>query len=197
VAGSGAFLPLLEAFLESRRVKGDSPQGARRSLTRFFAFLRRQGIRDLRLVREAEVLAFLREERTLTNRFGRPTSLDQLAKVVGALRGFFAFLARSRKVLVSPARDLRLPRVERLPRTVLSLSEASRLMAAPETGARRRDRALLETLYGTGIRLNECVRLDLTDLDIREGTLLVRNGKGRRTESFRSWVAPFPLSTAT
>jgi integrase/recombinase XerD len=43
-----------------------------------------------------------------------------------------------------------------------------------------RDRAILETLYGTGIRRSECVRLDVKDLDLAEGLLLVRNGKGRK-----------------
>jgi integrase/recombinase XerD len=44
----------------------------------------------------------------------------------------------------------------------------------------RKDRAILETLYGTGIRRGECCRLALVDLDLSEATLLVRNGKGRK-----------------
>jgi integrase/recombinase XerD len=51
---------------------------------------------------------------------------------------------------------------------------------SPSTPVGQRNRALLETLYGTGIRLSECVRLDLTDADLGEGTLLVRCGKGRK-----------------
>jgi integrase/recombinase XerD len=43
-----------------------------------------------------------------------------------------------------------------------------------------RDRAILEVLYGTGIRVGECVRLELQDVDLREGRLLVRNGKGKK-----------------
>jgi integrase/recombinase XerD len=55
-------------------------------------------------------------------------------------------------------------------------------MAAPFPGSvlGKRDRAALETLYGTGIRRGECVRLDLTDLDLGQGVLLVRDGKGRK-----------------
>jgi integrase/recombinase XerD len=44
----------------------------------------------------------------------------------------------------------------------------------------RRDRALLELLYGTGLRMSECQRLDLMDVDLAQGILLVRNGKGRK-----------------
>lgn len=176
---------LLRAFLESRKVRGYSTQGLRRArkiLTRFFAYVRREGIRDPRSVQEAHVLGFLHHEQNLTNSFGRKTSLDQLLHELGALRAFFLFLEKSGEILASPARDVSLPRVERLPRTVLSLPEASRLMAAPRDQSRtgNRDRALLETLYGTGIRLHECLGLDLSDLDLLEGQLLIRTGKGRK-----------------
>jgi site-specific recombinase XerD len=60
--------------------------------------------------------------------------------------------------------------------------QAERLMTAPSPYSLvgRRDRALLETLYGTGLRRGECARLDVQDVDLREGTLLVRNGKGSK-----------------
>jgi integrase/recombinase XerC len=52
----------------------------------------------------------------------------------------------------------------------------------------RRDHAIMELLYGTGIRLGECVRLDVTDLDLTQEQLLVRNGKGKKDR-----VVPIPL----
>jgi integrase/recombinase XerD len=51
----------------------------------------------------------------------------------------------------------------------------------------KRDRAVLELLYGTGLRVGEASRLDVPDLDLREGVLLVRNGKGRKDR-----VVPVP-----
>ena len=55
-------------------------------------------------------------------------------------------------------------------------------MAAPFPGSSigKRDRAILELLYGAGIRLGEAVRADVSDLDLRQGLLLVRNGKGKK-----------------
>jgi len=84
-------------------------------------------------------------------------------------------------VFQNPARHLPLPHRQRLPRA-LSEAQARRLVNAPERGTvlGRRDGALLEVLYGTGLRLMECVRLDLKDLDLLSGALLVRTGKGRR-----------------
>jgi integrase/recombinase XerD len=77
---------------------------------------------------------------------------------------------------------LDLPRVRRLPRVVLSERDAERLvtMPWPSTALGKRDRAILELLYGTGIRVGECERLDLTDLDLEARTLLIRDGKGRK-----------------
>jgi integrase/recombinase XerD len=89
---------------------------------------------------------------------------------------------RQRLILLDPTAELVVPKASPLPRAVLSLTQARRLMNAPDpnTVLGRRDRAILELLYGTGIRLSECARLDLSDLDLSRGLLLVRDGKGRR-----------------
>jgi integrase/recombinase XerD len=62
---------------------------------------------------------------------------------------------------------------------------------SPATNVGKRDRAILETLYGTGIRRSECVRLDIADVDLLSGVLLVRNGKGRKDR-----VVPVPARSA-
>jgi site-specific recombinase XerD len=82
----------------------------------------------------------------------------------------------------NPARALSLPKSTSLPRGILSIPQARRLMAAPFPGSviGQRDRAILELLYGTGLRLGEVARTDVTDLDLPSGLLLVRNGKGRK-----------------
>ena len=84
-------------------------------------------------------------------------------------------------MLTNPAAALPRPRVEARPRAGLTLAQATRLMAAPWPGAPIgvRDRAILELLYGTGLRLGEAVRADVTDIDLARGVLLVRGGKGR------------------
>jgi integrase/recombinase XerD len=98
------------------------------------------------------------------------------------LRRFFAFLETSGAILQSPAEELPLHRVDVLPRGVLSQTQARRLMEAsnPADVLGQRDRALLELLYGTAIRLSECHRLDLQDVELARGLLLVRAGKRRK-----------------
>src|SRR5262249_27372189 len=96
---------------------------------------------------------------------------------------FFRFLAQKNYILFSPANDLELPRLgTRIPRATLTHEEATRVLAQPDVTADLgvRDRAILETLYSTGVRRSELVHLCLFDLDRARGTVAVRQGKGRK-----------------
>jgi integrase/recombinase XerD len=100
-----------------------------------------------------------------------------------AVRGFFRWLVKQNVLPSNPASDLELPRLpHRLPRDVLTVDEVERVMEQPALGTAVgvRDRAILEVLYSTGIRRSEVVKLRRADVDEERGTLMVREGKGRR-----------------
>jgi integrase/recombinase XerC len=104
-----------------------------------------------------------------------------LARKQAALRGFFGWLVRAGRLQADPTAPLRTPRRGRpLPRA-LDEAAIARLLAAPDAAAPHgaRDRALLETLYSAGLRVEECSRLDLADLDLQGGSVHVL-GKGRK-----------------
>jgi integrase/recombinase XerD len=99
------------------------------------------------------------------------------------LRVWFRWLVRNHRILSNPAADMEMPRVEkRLPKHTLSADEAERVLNVPDvTGALGvRDRAILETLYSTGVRRAELVALEVDAIDHERGTLMVRQGKGKR-----------------
>jgi integrase/recombinase XerD len=98
------------------------------------------------------------------------------------VRRFFAWLLDRGVIFENPAHDLSAPKAALLPRRVLSENEARRLMNAPSRWdvSGRRDRAVLEVLYGCGLRRGECLRLDVTDLDLGQELVLVRSGKGKK-----------------
>jgi len=101
------------------------------------------------------------------------------ARLVSGLRGFYRYLAVSGRVAVNPAGDLHAPRnPTALPR-FLSPEEVEALLGAPDASTPRglRDRALLEVLYATGLRVSELVALKTTEVRYEEGYLQVR-GKG-------------------
>jgi integrase/recombinase XerD len=112
---------------------------------------------------------------------GKPLAWGTQAQKLVAVRQWLAWLAKTERLLHDPASALELPKLpRRLPRAVLSASEAEAVLARPdaETTLGLRDRAILEVLYSTGIRRAELAGLLLPDVDFERGILLVREGKG-------------------
>lgn len=116
-------------------------------------------------------------------RNGNPLSFQSQSNRLVAIRAWFRWMAKNNHVLFNPAADIDLPKLEaRLPKHVLSVSEAEQVINRPDvtTWTGIRDRAILETFYSTGIRRRELINLRPYDLDAERGTLVVRQGKGRK-----------------
>jgi integrase/recombinase XerD len=114
---------------------------------------------------------------------GQPLAFRTQYTRLVPIKMFFAWLTRQNHLLYNPASDLEMPRMDRrLPRAVLTAGEAEQVLAQPDTGhpLGLRDRAILETLYSTGIRRSELIRLAQGDLDRERGTVIIRQGKGRK-----------------
>lgn len=114
---------------------------------------------------------------------GEPlTTRSQIAHTQ-PLKAFFRWLARDNHILYNPASELEMPRIgRRLPRNVMTVAEAEKVLAVPNVGVPIgvRDRAMLETLYSTGVRRQELTELNLYDLDAQRGVVMIREGKGKR-----------------
>ncbi len=108
------------------------------------------------------------------------TARSQARRLV-TLRQFFRFLKAERVCEVNPTEDIDLPRFGRKLPDFLSVDEVDRLLVAPDRRTHRglRDAAMLETLYATGLRVSELVRLRLRDVNFDAGYLLAL-GKGRK-----------------
>ena len=121
-----------------------------------------------------------------------PTST---ARLVAAMRSFYKYLRLTGAVLQNPAEDLHAPRtLSALPR-FLSLEEVDALLAAPDVATPRglRDRALLEVLYATGLRVSELVGLRVTDVRSAQGYIQCTGKGGKQRivplgETAAEWV---------
>lgn len=104
-----------------------------------------------------------------------------VARKLASLRGLFQFLNKEGVVEINPAKQVATPRIERKMPKNLTIDQAIRFIESPDTATAlgRRDRAMLEFLYATGIRVSELVGIDLADIDIRERTVRVF-GKRRK-----------------
>jgi len=117
------------------------------------------------------------KEKAAPKRLSVGTQANRLA----AVRKFFSWLLSEQQIAYNPASTLQLPKQpQRLPRGVLTKSEARRLIEATPAVKPRdiRDRAILETLYATGIRRAELIALMIYDADLQTATLRIEHGKG-------------------
>lgn len=142
-------------------------------LMRFFRFLEGQGIGALDLTKE-HLSAYL-----LT--LSKAISPRSLARNLSSIRGFYRFLVAEGRLDSNPARLQEAPRLPRRLPGALSLNEVERLLAQPDpsTPAGLRDRAMLELLYATGLRVSELVHIKVFDINMEAGFLRTL-GKGSK-----------------
>src|SRR5690606_22233083 len=97
------------------------------------------------------------------------------------IRSFYKFLVRKGYLKANPMQDIETPKVEKKLPHFLSTDEVERLLNAPQGDSFQaiRDRAILETLYSTGLRVSELTALNVSDIDFTAEVIKAR-GKGRR-----------------
>jgi integrase/recombinase XerC len=128
---------------------------------------------DLRKVSELDIRSYL------SNLYGRQAR-SSIARHMAAIRSFYKFLYKKNHIAKDIAARIPLPKVEKKLPVYLSVEEMEGLLCAPEESTREgsRNRAILEMLYSTGLRVSELAALDIPDLSA-EGTILVL-GKGKK-----------------
>ena len=144
-------------------------------LMSFIQFLRREGIDSFMNVHKESLRAFIGS--LLDEGF----SQRSIARKIASMRSFFKYLRRQKIIDGNPALVLITPKVgKRLP-SFLDEESVEQLLSSPDwtTPDGKRDRAILELFYSSGIRLSELIDLNLSDLRQEEGLIKVR-GKGRK-----------------
>ncbi len=152
-------------------------------LNRFFAWLEAQNVTEIsgvtkELIQDYQTLLY----ETVNSR-GEPNSVFHQNNALKALKGFFSYLAEENYLVSDPARDISYARTpKRLPRSILTGPEAKKIVHAPNTRTATgyRDRAIIEVFYSTGIRRNELINLELSDVDYHEGFVRINSGKGNK-----------------
>jgi integrase/recombinase XerD len=133
-------------------------------------------IRDLRDVREDHLLSYIEKLKQTKNQ-------ETVYDAVMSLKRSFEILTQEEKLLIDPAiRIKNIVKVRRIRDLVMSEEEVCRMLQTPDITHPRgvRNRAIMEVLYGTGIRIRELVNLELSDYSPEEKILLIREGKGKK-----------------
>jgi integrase/recombinase XerD len=114
---------------------------------------------------------------------GEPLSFPSQHTRLVPLKAFFKWLAKENHILYNPASELELPRLHRrLPKHLLTHDEIERILnqTSLHGAIGIRDRAIIETLYSTGMRRMEAANLKLYDVDLNNGSVMIRGGKGNK-----------------
>ena len=163
--------------------KNASPHTCRnylRDLEQFESFLEEMAIEKVDRMVLRRYLSFLH----------RKNRKSSIARKLSTLRSFYRYLVREQILSANPAKPVATPKVEKLLPTTLTVDEAFRLMESPKGISEKssseglkekklRDRAILELLYSSGLRVSELVGLNSNQLDMDLGIVRVM-GKGRK-----------------
>jgi integrase/recombinase XerD len=169
---------MIDAYLDhlrvERRLADHTLESYARDLSALAAFAAGAG-RPVDGLDRAALERFVREQR------GRGLAPRSVARLVAAVRGFYRFLVLDRRLDRNPADDLRPPRAWPALPKFLSLEDVDTLIAQPDasTPLGLRDRAMIELLYATGLRVSELVGVRLADLHLRQHYLTCI-GKGSK-----------------
>jgi len=170
-----------QGFLKDLEIRNYSPTSIQKyghCVRLFLEWVEGKGLADIRKVGKQELSRYVAALRN-----NPKYSLEYVASNIRAVKCFFRYLKKSGAVFFDFSATMKEPKIPyRLPKEPLTPLEVKKMLEAPDlrTAQGVRDRAIIETFYSTGIRLNEMVRLTLLDLDLETGHLTVREGKGRK-----------------
>ena len=180
-----ASVPALDVYLDHLRAeRGLAPNTVaayRRDLAVYARYLTERGIDEVREVTTEDVEAFVGWMRDQVSASGRPYAPSSVARTVVSVRGLHRFLAREGIVTRDVAAEVETPAAGRSLPKAISVAQVERLLAAPvgDGAGVLRDRAMLELLYSSGLRISELVSLNVDDVDTTDHLLRV-TGKGSK-----------------
>jgi integrase/recombinase XerD len=152
------------SFLENdKQVSLNTLQSYRRDIEQYMTFLGEKDVKTLAKANKeviSEYLLLLKEK-------GR--SASTISRNLASLRSFYKFTTKNRLIKTDPTMELESPKIERKLPQILTISEVKLLLEQPDTRDLKglRDKAMLELLYATGIRVSELISLDVVDVDTK------------------------------
>ncbi|PYE51697.1 tyrosine recombinase [Paenibacillus barcinonensis] len=156
---------------EDKGMSSSTLESYLRDVDKFVEFVRKEyNIREASEVRRTHVVLFVGQ----LKQDGRANAT--IARSIVSLRSYFHFLMRRGEIIQDPTFDVEAPKADKTPPQVLSVEEIELLLAAPDVTSSQgvRDRAMLELLYATGIRVSELIALDVRD--VQPGMRFIRCG---------------------
>jgi len=163
------------ACLKNEKGKAENTLEAyKRDLLEFLRFVKSTGLEGLENVTNAEVVGYLLKLKE------EGKSAATVNRKAASLRAFYKFMIEKGYARVNPALDIKSPKIERKSLEYLTVEEVDKLLSLPDGSIRGiRDRAILEVLYATGIRVSEIIEADIEDINLRMGFITCNGEHGK------------------
>lgn len=165
------------SFMTNVRHKSmNTVESYKRDVTQYITYLNESGIQDATLATKTTVLSYL----LALQKKGKATST--VSRTLASLRSFYLFMMQNGRVSSNPTSNLEAPHVEKKAPQILAGDEVERLLEQPDTSDNKgiRDKAMLELLYATGIRVSELINLDIDDINMPMSFIRCRGGRKER-----------------
>ena len=169
-----------EYLREVKKTSRNTELSYQRDLIQLSAYLEEQGITEVGKVTKTSLNSYI----LYLEREGKATTT--ISRMLASMKTFFHYEFSLGKIPKDPAELLKAPKIEKKAPTILSVEEVEMLMAQPKGKKPKeiRDKAMLELLYATGIRVSELVHLELTDVNLPVGFITCRDDQKERNIPF-------------
>jgi len=135
-----------------------------RDLSNFEKVIKQQGVEDIAQATNTDIVAYLLKLKVSGQ---SPATVN---RKLASLRMYYAFLLEKNMISENPTAGIKSPKIERKEIDFLSIEEMDRLLSLPEKTAKGiRDRAILELMYATGLRVTEVIKIQVSDINLRVG----------------------------
>lgn len=174
---------------EIKKTSKNTEVSYQRDLMQLASFLKEQGITEVDKVTKTSLYSYILH----LEKAGRATTT--ISRTLASMKAFFHYECEKGNLKKNPAELLKAPKVEKKAPKILTVDEVNCLLSQPngETPKELRDRAMLELLYATGIRVSELIHLNKSDLNLAVGYITCRDGEKERMIPFGK-VAKLALS---
>lgn len=164
-------------FMSNVRHKAvNTVESYKRDVIQYITYLNNTGVEDLAATTKTTVLSYL----LTLQKEGRASST--VSRTLASLRSFYVFMIQNGMVKTDPTSNLEAPHVDKKPPQILTSAEVDLLLEQPNTSENKgiRDKAMLELLYATGIRVSELINLNMTDVNLQMSFICCRSDKKER-----------------
>ncbi len=170
----------IEYLRDVKKASPNTVMSYQSDLSKMALYVDHQGVESIRGVTATVLSSYV----LFLERNGMAAST--ISRYIASMKAFFEYLLRNQRIMEDPAFQLKAPKVEKRKPGILSVQEMELLLEQPtaDNPKGQRDKAMLELLYATGIRVSELIHLDLNDVNIRFGWVICRDGERERMVPF-------------